>query len=173
MVEGSTPPGRTICLELPRTEERRVLFRPFFFAPGTAEQAGSGELSGVFLRKIRQIRGEERLFPCRSLMPEGIAAHPARTGCVGSQPGAGGTRGTVRERFFTTEHCRKEQVQFFFHNCEKFSRSVIKKRPPALQRRPFWALNPSCQKLFLSGAWAMVMKSFTRLSRLASELPPS
>lgn len=58
-----------------------------FFAPGTAEQAGSGELPGVFRRKMRQIRGEERLFPCRSLMPEGIDAHPAIPGCVESQPG--------------------------------------------------------------------------------------
>ena len=65
-----------------------------FFAPGTAEQAGSGELPGVFRRKMRQIRGEERLFPCRSLMPEGIAAHPAIPGCVG-KPAGGCTGGYV------------------------------------------------------------------------------
>lgn len=106
-------------------------------------------------------------------MPEGIAAHPARTGCVGSQLGAGGTRGTVRERFFTTEHCRKELVQFFFHNCEKFSRSVIKKTAARIAAAAVLGVESLCQKLFLSGAWAMVMKSFTRLSRLASELPPS
>lgn len=107
-------------------------------------------------------------------MPEGKSRTRQYPDAWESQPGVvpGGHVGLSGSVFLQLNTAGENRSNFSFTNVKIFPCSA-KKTADRIAAAAVLGAEPLCQKLFLSGAWAMVMKSFTRLSRLASELPPS